>query len=115
MILLFCIELCGDYRCHCVYECRRQRTLTQWNMKLPDWRTDPLSITFPCHKKRSSKPPLVNKKKAENIQKKNEREDELYFKYLLNSYVVYVTIWSASKSGLDELVARGVRVTRSNA
>ena len=32
----------------------------------------------------------------------------MYFKYLLSSHVVYVTIWSASRSGLDELVARGV-------
>jgi len=32
----------------------------------------------------------------------------MFFEYLISSHVVLVTVWSASKSGLDELVARGV-------
>jgi hypothetical protein len=73
-------------------------------MKLPDWRTDPLSISFPCHKPRHrhSTTPQGDRNGS------TSKNEELYFKYLLSSYVVYITIWSASRSGLDELVARGV-------
>mmetsp|Transcript_27391 Transcript_27391/g.46286 ORF Transcript_27391/g.46286 Transcript_27391/m.46286 type:complete len:2248 (+) Transcript_27391:148-6891(+) len=81
----------------------RQRTLTQWNMKLPDWRTDPLSISFPCHKPRRRHGIGHGDRRSVSTSK----TEELYLKYLLSSYVVYVTIWSASRSGLDELVARG--------
>ena len=59
------------------YSCSRQRTLTRWDERYPDWRDEPKSLMFPLT--RSGDVP--------------------------SGSVLSIILWNASKTGADEVIA----------